>query len=418
MNKKLFLSVLMLLAAIGIQAQRLVGGDLSMLPKYEAAKVNYYDRNGASISDVLVHMHDEAGFGIVRVRLFVTPTGATGVVQDLDYVKTLGKRVKDAGMKLMVDFHYSDTWADPSNQWTPSKWTSLSDSELYQTIYEYTKDCLQQLTAAGAQPDYIQTGNEISYGMLWGAKGTSSPKKCYTSSDSNWERFRTLLKNAGKACREVCPQAKIVIHTERTNNWSTTKGIYERLSSVDYDVIGLSYYPEWHNNLATLKSLVQNLKNTYSDKPVMIVETGYCNNWYPSNATYNLTSTWPASAEGQKKFLTDLVETVQQLDNVTAIIYWFPEENPYKPGSNQYNNVYDPWFNHGLFNPETGRASEGLYALKPYSDVENGIETLEVSNDVSTSSSAVYTLDGRQLPNQQPLQPGIYIRDGRKVVVK
>ena len=416
MKKKLLMAALMLLAATGMKAQRMAGGDLSMLPKYEAAKVNYYDANGNLIADVLQHMRDEAGYSIVRIRLFVNPTKETGVVQDLEYVKALGKRVKEKGMKLMVDFHYSDTWADPSNQWTPEQWKSLNDNELAQKVYDYTKDCLQQLTNAGAKPDYIQTGNEISYGMLWGPQGTSSPKKCYTCSDANWSRFRSLLAKAAQACREECPEAKIIIHTERTNNWSTTKGIYERLASADFDIIGLSYYPEWHNNLATLKSTIQNLKNTFPQKPVMIVETGYFNNWYNSNATYNFTSTWPATPEGQNKFLTQLVETVEPLDNVQAILYWFPEENPYKPGSGQYNNVYNPWFNHGLFAPETGRAHPGLYALKPYSNVGSGIATL--NSDANPTTQAVYTLDGRRLPAQQSLRPGIYIKDGRKVVVK
>ena len=120
----------------------------------------------------------------------------------------------------MLDFHYSDTWADPAKQWTPDQWKSLSDDDLYKKIYEYTKDCLEQMKEAGATPDLIQTGNEISYGMLWGTEATAKgndKNRCYTNSPAaNWERFITLLKEAGKACREVCPQAQIIIHSERT----------------------------------------------------------------------------------------------------------------------------------------------------------------------------------------------------------
>ena len=415
---KLFICSVLLCAPLSLCAQRMVGGDLSMLPKYEAANVNYYTQNGARINDVLTHLRDEAGYGIVRLRLFVNPTGATGVVQDLDYVKTFGSRVKAAGMKFMLDFHYSDTWADPSNQYTPEAWKNLSDAQLYDKIYEYTADCLQQLVAVGATPDYIQTGNEISYGMLWGPKGSSSLKKCYTSNDANWDRFRKLLTRAGEACRAICPDAKIIIHTERTGNWSTTKGIYERLSAVDYDIIGLSYYPEWHNNLATLKSTVQNIQNTFKDKSVMIVETGYYNNWYPSNATYNFTSVWPASPAGQKKFLNDLVETVKQLPSVQAIVYWFPEENPYN------NHVYEPWYNHGLFNPDNGRASEALYALKDYADGNVGIQTdLMPSSRPSPqdglsggSRTSLYTLSGIQATETSP-QPGVYVTGkGKKII--
>ena len=114
-HKHLF-TALVVLSSLTASAQQMAGGDVSMLPKYEAANVKYYTQNGTTISNVLTHLHDEAGFSIIRLRLFVNPTGETGVVQDLDYVKTLGQRVKAAGMKLMLDFHYSDTWADPSHQ--------------------------------------------------------------------------------------------------------------------------------------------------------------------------------------------------------------------------------------------------------------------------------------------------------------
>lgn len=223
--KTLLASILAFAAISGSAQTKYAGGDLSMLTKYEEANVAYYDVNGTKIENgkLLEFLRDDAGFNIVRVRLFVNPTGATGVCQDLDYVKKLGKQIKDAGMAFMLDFHYSDTWADPSNQYTPAAWSSLSDADLYARYTTTPKECLNALKAYGATPDFIQTGNEISYGMLWGAQGSSSPKKCYTSSTANWDRFIELLTNAGKACREVCPQAKIIIHTERTGNWSTTR---------------------------------------------------------------------------------------------------------------------------------------------------------------------------------------------------
>ena len=409
MKKRTMLTGIMMLLAVATYAQGLVGGDLSMLPRYEAANVNYYDTDGTRIAEMLPFLRDKAGYNAVRVRLFVNPTGATGVVQDLDYVKTLGRRVKEAGMQLMLDFHYSDTWADPSNQWTPEAWKTLNDEQLAQQVYDYTLDCLQQLKAVGATPDYIQTGNEISYGMLWGPKGTGSPKKCYTSSDANWSRFRTLLSKAIQACREECPAAKVIIHTERTANWSTTKGIYERLASVDYDIIGLSYYPDWHNNLATLKNTLTNLKTTFADKPVIIVETGYYNNWYPQNASYNFTSTWPASAAGQKKFLDDLVALIKDMDHVGGLLYWFPEENPCN------NHVYEPWYNHGLFDPNTGRAVDALFSMKEYG-IGAGIEGVE--NVAEGASEALFTLDGRRVDTSRQLPRGIYVKGHRKVIVR
>ena len=191
-------------------AQFYVGGDISMLPKYEAAGVVYKDKSGSTVSDVLGFFRQE-GLNAMRVRLFVDPTKDSdkAVCQDLEYVKQLGRRIKDAGLHLMLDFHYSDTWADPAKQWTPDAWKTLSDSQLTDKIYEYTKSCLQQMVDAGARPDFIQTGNEISYGMLWGteaaAKGNNT-NRCYTNSPAaNWSRFIALLKQAGKACRELLP---------------------------------------------------------------------------------------------------------------------------------------------------------------------------------------------------------------------
>ena len=173
MKRKLITLIIITVFTLQLQAQRYVGGDISMLPKYEESNVNYYDKDGSKINDMITFLKDKAGYNMMRVRLFVNPTQENGVVQDLDYVKKLGKRIKDAGLALLLDFHYSDTWADPSNQYTPEAWSSLSDEQLYTKIYDYTKECLQAMKAAGATPDYIQTGNEISYGMLWGKKGAS-----------------------------------------------------------------------------------------------------------------------------------------------------------------------------------------------------------------------------------------------------
>jgi arabinogalactan endo-1,4-beta-galactosidase len=181
--RKLLLLLFTLMTTMA-PAQKYVGGDISMLPKYEQAGVVYKDKNGNTVSDVIAFFKQE-GLNAMRVRLFVDPTqdNDKAVCQDLDYVKTLGKRIKDAGMQLLLDFHYSDTWADPGKQWTPDAWKSLNDADLANKVYEYTKDCLQQMKNAGAEPDMIQTGNEISYGMLWGteaAVGNNNINRCYS----------------------------------------------------------------------------------------------------------------------------------------------------------------------------------------------------------------------------------------------
>ena len=150
---------LLLATALPASAQepRYVGGDISLLPTYEEHGANYMDKDGKKITDMLSFLKEQ-GMNAMRVRLFVDPSKATdkekgeGVRQDLDYVKNFGKRIKDAGLKFMLDFHYSDTWADPSQQKTPYLFLSINTPPT-SYIYDYTKDCLEKLKAAGAAPD-------------------------------------------------------------------------------------------------------------------------------------------------------------------------------------------------------------------------------------------------------------------------
>lgn len=172
--RKLMIALLVFTAGNAL-AQKYVGGDISLLPSYEQNGATYFDNNGNPIAEVLPYLKQQ-GLNAMRVRLFVNPANAPetekeeGVRQDLGYVKKLARRIKEQGMALMLDFHYSDSWADPSKQYTPNDWQSLTESQLQERIYTYTKDALQQLADTGATPDFIQTGNEISYGMLWGAR--------------------------------------------------------------------------------------------------------------------------------------------------------------------------------------------------------------------------------------------------------
>src|SRR5574344_568768 len=335
---------------------KFVGGDISMLPSYEAAKVNYMDMDGNTIASPLTYFKQQ-GWNAMRVRLFVNPTKVNGVVQDLDYVTALSKRIKAAGYQLMLDFHYSDTWADPATQTIPSTWqTNLTAAALQDSLYDYTKRCLQHLVANGATPDFIQTGNEISYGMLWNVG------KEYPSSSSNWDVFSGMLKRAGAACREVCPKAKIIIHIERSGESNTAVAFYNLIKQygVDYDIIGLSYYPFWHGNLSKLDTTLTNLETSFPDKRIMIVEFGYNYNWYPSDATFNYTSTYPATAAGQKAITDDIISLLLQHQHVNGLFWWFPEENGYG------NSVYGSWLNRGLFDNTTGKALPALYELKKF----------------------------------------------------
>jgi arabinogalactan endo-1,4-beta-galactosidase len=367
-----------------------VGGDISMLTKYEAHQLlakryginnaHYYDKDGAVIDDVITWTKQQ-GWNAARVRLFVNPENASaehkgqGVIQNLDTVKVLGARIKAAGMQFMLDFHYSDTWADPSAQTTPAAWAGLDDEALTQQVYEYTRDCLRALKAAGATPDYIQTGNEISYGMLWGPAGTpqSGLKQCFTNSpEENWVRFANLLIAAGRACREECPNAKIVLHTERVPRVNVLVNFYNQMKNrgVDYDIIGLSYYPYYHGNLAVLATALNNVSNSFQDKDIMIVETGYSYHYKVGDQDFS--STWPLTLEGQRQFTVDLINRLRPYARLKGLFWWFPEANEYGLGGSYWNilHVNDNWYNAGLWNHETGRATPALYELKTF--VEQG----------------------------------------------
>ena len=394
-----------------VSAQKYVGGDISMLPKYEEAGVVYKNNSGTTVQPLT--FFKEQGLNAMRVRLFVDPSKDSdkAVCQDLEYVKTLGKRIKDAGFRLMLDFHYSDTWADPSKQWTPDAWKSLSDAQLYEQIYTYTKQCLQEMKAVGATPDFIQIGNEISYGMLWGTKaavGNNNTNRCYTNSSSaNWTRFYTLLKQAGKACREECPEAKVILHSERTAASNVLLDYFDRMKNNDisYDIIGLSYYPEHHQTLAVLETALSALERKQYGKDIMIVETGYSYAW-SIGGTYDYTATYPYTEEGQRQFTADLVALLKKHDAVKGLFWWWPEDNGNK-------NVTSNWWNAALYNHNTGKPYAAFYELKNFADGDTGVDV--VNHEPTTNNRSWYTLDGRRL-KEKPAAKGVYVHSGRKVV--
>ena len=409
-------AVMFLSATANFNAQaaptRYAGGDISLLPTYEEAGAQYKTHDGEPIPDLLAYLHD-SGLNAMRVRLFVNPDDYTGsdkdanACQDLDYILPLCKQIVDHGFKLMLDFHYSDTWADPAKQWTPKSWEGLSDEELYVKIYDYTKSTLETLKGEGIVPDMIQTGNEISYGMLWGPYGTKNPKKCYMNSDANWARLIKLLEEAGKACREVCPDALIVLHNERITQPNALFDFYKRLAVVDYDVIGLSYYPYFHGTLANLNTVLDGLATRQPDKQVMIVETGYPYKWEVPGSNFDHTATWPYSDAGQAKFTQELVDDLLNHPQVTGLFWWWMEYNAYKTS-------LSGWYNAPLFDSTTGKATAALKALCSFAD-GSGIDG--VYTDMETEADqAVYSIWGIRV--NDITKPGMYIRGGRKILVR
>ena len=411
---RLLMASALLLTAGMIQAQKYVGGDLSMLSKYEQQGATYLDKDGKSIADVLAFVKEQ-GWNTVRVRLFVDPSNDKDkcVVQDLEYVKSLGKRIKDAGLHFMLDFHYSDTWADPKQQNTPMIF-EMVNTPTYEYIYYYTKESLEALTKAGATPDLIQIGNEISFGMLWDSCkiGPKSENDWSDYSDDRWDSLGKALKNASKACREICPEAKIIIHTEQcANNPTLDVAFFKRIKQheIDYDIIGTSYYPYFKGELSNLDKGLTQLETNFPDKMIQVVETGYPSKWEVQGTTFDYTKTYPYSHEGQRKYTADLITMLKKHQQVNGLNWWYAEAN----AMGCTGDLKEGWYNASLFDNETGRALPALYELKEFNDGATAI-----SSAISKEGKNVwYALDGRRLEGK-PSHKGLYIMNRKKVVMK
>ncbi len=397
MTRKLALSLALLCGMACAKAQnseKYLGADISMLTAYETIseaghQVTYKDVDGTQ-SDVL-SLLKKYGMNSMRVRLFVNPTMQKAVIQDIDYVKKLGKRIKDAGLSFVLDFHYSDTWADPAAQSVPAEWGNLSVDEYTEKLYSYTKEVLEDFVREGVVPDMIQTGNEISYGLMY---SSSSGLFVDYLSDKNWDKFAAMLKSAGKACREVCPSAKIILHIERVPQPLNCAKFanYMKQYEVDYDIFGLSYYPMYHGNLAYLETALNKIEEA-TDKTIMIMETGYNTAYYPTDAKYDCQSIWPATESGQSLFIEQLVAKLNTHDRVKGLYYWFPEEN--ESASLGWTDLLDGWTNRGLFNNKTGNAVDAITKFAAFNTTATAVQNVSSTSEIYETER--YDIQGRKI---------------------
>ena len=364
--KKAFSLLFLALMCIGANAQtRYVGGDISMLPMYEQYISYYKDAYGKKITDPLQWFITDCGWNTFRVRLFVHPTSTDpSLCQNLEYVTALGKRIKEAGAYFMLDFHYSDTWVDATHIQAPEAWKGSSDAVMADSIATYTRMVLTTLKEAGATPDLVQVGNEIMYGLC-GIKVAP-----YFRQDDNWDGYLGLLRAGCNAVREVCPNAKIIIHTDRPANKGYNNYYYSKLKNndVDFDIIGLSYYPFWHGYLtkaqvsgktdkSNLVDAINTLATQFPTKEVQIVECAYNFQWWPSSGVnYDTRDVWPCSIAGQYNFVKDLVDALKPLENVTGISYWFPEE----AGNGDKGTALLTWQNRGFWDENKSNTGHAI----------------------------------------------------------
>lgn len=402
------------LPALSSAAQhRYAGGDISLLPDYEAAGAKYSDHDGRPIARLLPWLREQ-GMNAMRVRLFVDPDRYAGsdrdpnAKQSLDYILPLCREITAFGMALMLDFHYSDTWADPAKQWTPERWKDLDDNALCDSVAAYTRHVLATLKANGVTPAFMQPGNEISYGMLWGPVGTTAPKKALMGSNANWDRFGRLLRAAIGACREECPDAQIILHTERVSAPDVMRNFYNEMArmGIDYDIIGLSYYPYFHGKMTVLDRALGILEKEFPEKEIMVVETGFPYKWEVPGSTEKVD--YPYTEEGQNRFARELVTTLEAHPAVDGLFWWWMEYNA-------YGTSLSGWYNAPLFDSTTGRATEALTTICSFADGQTGIAGPETDAAAGTDSRW-FTVTGAAVEN--PSAPGIYIRRGRKLLVR
>ena len=305
-----------------------LGGDISMLARIEALGGTYKEQGKTKDCIAILRAH---GCNCFRLRLFVNPNGVNAVVNDLPYTLKLAKRIKAAGGSLLLDIHYSDTWADPGKQIKPAAWAKLSFEQLERQVETYTRDVIAKFKQAGVLPEMVQIGNEINPGMLW-PEGKLAGKDAKAKS---WSQFTRLLKAGIRGARAPLAKTdgmKIMIHIAAGGNKQRTKFFFTNLiaHNVPFDIIGQSYYPWWHGTLADLKANLKYMAETFK-KDILVVETAYPYRGKPGGkAVKNFD--WPITPQGQKMFLNDVIRAVREAPNQRGIgvIWWYPESVPVK----------------------------------------------------------------------------------------
>lgn len=244
------------------------GADVGWLPQMEATGYKFYDSDGSE-KDCLQLLKDR-GINTIRLRVWVNPDSdkASGHCSPQETV-AMAVRAQNMGMRIMIDFHYSDSWADPGKQNKPAAWANHSFPELLNDVYKHTYDVLALLKKANVTPEWVQVGNEIPGGMLWPEGSTK-----------NWLQLGQLLNKGYEATKAIDKNIKVIVHLDEGNNSAKFREFFDNATAqkVKYDVIGLSYYPYWiktdyKDNIADLENNLKDMASRYN-KEVMVVEVG------------------------------------------------------------------------------------------------------------------------------------------------
>ena len=318
------------------------GMDASCVPALEASGVKYYGFDGEE-TDVYQVLADN-GVNYIRVRVWNDPYNAQGMGYgggncDIDNAIVIGQRATKQGMKLLVNFHYSDFWADPGKQMAPKAWKGMEIEEKTEAVYQFTRDCLLKLRDAGVDVGMVQVGNETNN---------------YMCGEKIWFNIQYLMQAGARATREVYPEALVALHfanPEKTGSYDTYAKKMDYYQ-VDYDVFASSYYPYWHGSLENLTSVLSSIARTY-DKKVMVMETSYA--YTPEDTDFNgntigegsaITKAYPFTVQGQANHLRALTDAlVNQTENAIGLVYW--EGTWISVGEKSWEENHALWEEHG-----------------------------------------------------------------------
>jgi arabinogalactan endo-1,4-beta-galactosidase len=310
-------------AVDGLTEDFIRGADISSLLALEASGVKFYDFDGSE-QDMLKTL-SENGFNYIRVRIWNDPfdengNGYGGGNNDLEAALVLGERAAKYGMKMLVNFHYSDFWADPGKQMVPKAWAGMDIDEKEQALYDYTVSSMRSLMDSGAEIGMVQIGNETTTGM---------------AGETIWPNITRLKAAGARAVREIAAEtdSEIMIAIHLTNPESQNFVQIARLleiNGVDYDVFATSYYSFWHGSLENLAQKLSDVAEQFGKK-VMVAETAYAYSYEDFDGHGNtigdgaaFEKKYPLTVQGQARAIADVIKTVASLDAGIGVFYWEP----------------------------------------------------------------------------------------------
>jgi len=336
--KRYILIKLLILLSFTKSNQFINGVDISMLKQVEENGGLFYE-DGNQIDPIQIFK--DKGINTARIKIWHTPSQN---YNNLESVLEIAYRASSVGLDLLLDFHYSDTWADPSSQTKPSAWVDLDFETLCDSVEQYSRHVITKLKNQNTLPKYVQIGNETDCGLLW-----PDGYVCEESNnDSQWNKLRELFMHAIEGVNSALDTQdtlEIISHVSSGGNWFFSNLIGQ---GIDIDILSISYYPMWHGTLTDLNQNIDELGNEFQ-KPVLIVETAYPFTLQWNDNTNNilgletqLLENYEASEEGQFSFLHDLITLVDHNNYGLGICYWAPDWI----STNQFGS---PWENQALF---------------------------------------------------------------------